>query len=214
MSVRKLFREDPYLRQCQAKITSVNEDVITVDQTVAYAFSGGQQSDAGTIGGYEIRDAAKHGKTIVYTIDPNHSLHQWDEVLITIDREKRYKIMKLHFAAEIIYELMNQLHNHPAKIGANVSSEKARVDFIRQDTIASIFPELEQKAKEIIDANLDITSAFSDQETERRYREIRWFGAAECGGTHLRKTGEIGPITLKRNHLGQGKERIEIYLSQ
>jgi Ser-tRNA(Ala) deacylase AlaX len=34
------------------------------------------------------------------------------------------------------------------------------------------------------------------------------------GGTHLRKTGEIGEIELKRKNVGKGKERIEIYVSE
>jgi alanyl-tRNA synthetase len=35
-----------------------------------------------------------------------------------------------------------------------------------------------------------------------------------CGGTHIKKTGEIGAIALKRNNIGKGKERIEILLPE
>ena len=33
-----------------------------------------------------------------------------------------------------------------------------------------------------------------------------------CGGTHIKRTGEVGTIVLKRKNVGKGKERIEIYL--
>ena len=62
------------------------------------------------------------------------------------------------------------------------------------------------------DADLAIVSAFSDPDGERRYWEVPGFARVPCGGTHLRRTGKIGCIDLKRKNVGSGKERIEIYL--
>ena len=212
MSVNKIFWRNPYLTELKAKITSVDDNVITLDQTIVFAFSGGQQSDSGTIGGFQIIEAKKEGKEIFYTIEQNHNLILDQDVMVAIDWEKRYRLMKLHFAAEIILELVYQNYNHPEKIGANITVDKARVDFFWDGRISEIFPELLKKANNIINLNLDIISAFDDEESEKRYWCIEGFAKVSCGGTHLRKTGEISPITLKRNNLGSGKERIEIYL--
>lgn len=212
MAVKKIFWEDPYLTEVETKITSVDNNIITLDKTVAFAFSGGQQSDSGTIGGYGIIEAKKDGKEIFYTIQQGHCLKIDDIVLVKINWEKRYKLMKLHFAAELILELVYQNYNHPEKIGANITSDKARVDFYWERNISEIFPVLESKVKNLIDSNLDIISDFSDENSERRYWEIIDFAKVPCGGTHLRKTGEIGSISLKRKNLGSGKERIEIYV--
>jgi len=57
--LKKLFWEDPYLQEISARVTSVNENVITIDKTIAYAFSGGQASDSGTINEYKIIEAKK-----------------------------------------------------------------------------------------------------------------------------------------------------------
>ncbi|MBV7274756.1 alanyl-tRNA editing protein [Clostridium thailandense] len=214
MSVKKLFWENPYLTELEAKIISVKGNVITLDKTIAFAFSGGQQSDAGTIGGFQIIEAKKEGKEIYYTIEQNHNLIPNQEVMVIIDWEKRYRLMKLHFAAEIILELVYQNYNHPEKIGANITVDKARVDFLWDGKISEIFPELQSKANSIINSNLDIISAFEDEEKEKRYWCIKGFAKVSCGGTHLKRTGEIGPIYLKRNNLGSGKERIEIYLEK
>ena len=212
MAVTKIFWENPYLTEIEAKVTGVNNDIITLDRTIAFAFSGGQQSDSGTIGGYEIIEARKDGKEIFYNIAHNHYLNDGDDVLVKIDWEKRYKIMKLHFAAELILELVYQEFNRPEKIGANITSEKARVDFYWNGNISETFPLLESKIKRIIDSNYPIISAFDDEDNERRHWEIKKFAKVSCGGTHLKRTGEIGSISLKRNNIGGGKERIEIYL--
>jgi Ser-tRNA(Ala) deacylase AlaX len=133
-------------------------------------------------------------------------------VLLKIDWEKRYKIMKLHFAAEIILELVNQNFDRPEKIGANITSEKARIDFIWENNISEMFPVLEAKAKELIEADKPILSAFSNETEEIRFWKIEGFGQVPCGGTHIKRTGELKAIKLKRDRQGKSKERIEIYL--
>ena len=65
----------------------------------------------------------------------------------------------------------------------------------------------------IIAADVAIQTGFDDEESERRYWEIPGFSRVSCGGTHLRSTGAIGTIRLKRNNIGKGKERVEIFLS-
>jgi len=142
MSVKKLFWENPYLTELEAKITSVNNNIITLDQTIAFAFSGGQQSDSGTIGGFQIIEAKKEGKEIFYTIEHNHNLILNQNVMVIIDWEQRYRLMKLHFSAEIILELVYQNYNHPEKMGANITVDKARIDFLWDGKISEIFPEL------------------------------------------------------------------------
>ncbi len=210
--VKKIFWMDPYLSEIEAKVMSVNNNIVTLDQTIAFAFSGGQQSDSGTIGGFQIIEARKDAKEIFYTIEENHNLKENQKVTVEIDWIKRYRLMRLHFAAELVLELVYRYHNNPEKIGANITSEKARVDFFWKGNISEVFPELMSKINTIIDSNLEIISDFEDEEHEKRYWSIEGFAKVPCGGTHLKRTGEIGLISLKRNNLGSGKERIEIYL--
>lgn len=212
MAVKKVFWENPYMTEIESKITSVNNDIITLDRTIAFAFSGGQQSDSGAIGGYEIVEAKKAGKGIFYTIQQSHNLKLNDQVIVKIDWEKRYRLMRLHFAAELVLELVYQNYNHPEKIGANITVDKARVDFYWKGNISEIFPELMDKVNNLVKSNLDIVSDFSDEGNEIRYWLIKGFAKVPCGGTHLKRTGEVGSISLKRNNLGNGKERIDIYL--
>lgn len=214
MTLEKLFWKDPYMTACDATVTSVDCDRITLDRTVAYAFEGGQQSDSGSISGHDIMLAERDGKQIYYTLPQNHGLKAGDTVRVEIDWDKRYRIMKLHFAAELVLELVYQLYEHPYKSGANITDEKARLDFVWEGNIADIFPRLETELDKLINPGVDIISAFEDKETERRFWQIEGFAKVPCGGTHIRNTSEIGRLRLKRVNPGKGKERIEISLCQ
>ena len=212
MQTKKVFWEDPYLTELKAKITGISGDDITLDQTIFYAFSGGQESDEGTIDGRKVLQARKEDKNIIYTLESTSGLKVGDEVLIKIDWTRRYRLMKLHFSAEIVLELITQKFPGIEKIGAHIASDKARLDFKYDGNLLEVLSEIEKSANEIIIRNEKIKSDFSDVENERRYWEIPGFAKVPCGGTHIKATGEIGQIDLKRKTAGKGKERVEIYL--
>jgi len=210
--VEKIFWKNPYLNQIETYVTSVQGDNIAVEQTIFYAFSGGQEGDTGTIGNSRVLQARAEGKEIIYTLDQNHGFKQGDPVKIKIDWERRYQLMRLHFAAEIVLELMYRNLESIKKIGAHIAQDKARIDFEWGENISNILPTIQKETRRIIKENLEIISAFSNEETEERYWEIPGFAKVPCGGTHLKRTGEVGEIELKRKNPGKGKERIEIYL--
>ena len=118
-----------------------------------------------------------------------------------------------HFAAELVLELTYRMLPDAAKVGAHIAQEKARIDFTWAQSIAPLLPEIASQANKIIESNLEIISAFEDEAKERRYWEIKGFSRVPCGGTHVHRTGEIGLIKLKRDNIGRGKERIEIFLA-
>ncbi|MDO9514883.1 MAG: alanyl-tRNA editing protein [Syntrophales bacterium] len=213
MAVGKAFWEDPYRTELATVVAGVRGGDITLERTIFYAFSGGQEGDTGTIAGFPVREARKEGREIVYTIEGPHELKAGDAVTVRIDWPRRYSLMRLHFAAEIVLELMYQKYPGVRKVGAHISEQKARLDFAWEGNISETFPVIEEGFREIVSADHAITSAFSDPEDEVRYWEIEGFARVSCGGTHLKRTGEVGAVTLRRNNIGKGKERVEITLS-
>ena len=132
---------------------------------------------------------------------------------MTIDWPRRYRLMRLHFAAEIVLQLVYRELGSIEKTGAHISQDKARIDFAWDGNIKEILPVLDRDAHAIIAADRAITSAFSDEAAERRYWRIDGFAEEPCGGTHLKRTGEVGSVKLKRKNPGKGQERIEIFLA-
>ena len=128
-----------------------------------------------------------------------------------IDFVRRYKLMRLHFAAELILEFVQRIFT-VEKIGAHIAEHKARIDFNCQYNIADIFDTLLFEYNQIIAKDMPIITGFSDVKSQRRYWEIEGFSKVSCGGTQVESTAEVGHIKLKRINIGKGKERIEIYL--
>lgn len=210
---KKIFWQDPYLTQLDTTVQSVDGNHIALHETIFYAFSGGQESDHGTFNGFNVLDAKKEGKKIIYTLEENHNLKVDDKVTIIIDWHRRYQLMRLHFAAEIVLELVCQQFPDVIKVGAHIAQDKSRIDFEWNQNISPFILSLQHDAQNIINTNQKIISAFSDELNERRYWKINEFAEVPCGGTHLRTVGEIGKIRLKRVNPGKGRERIEIYVS-
>jgi Ser-tRNA(Ala) deacylase AlaX len=210
---KKIFWEDPYLTEIETTVTRIIGNKIEVDRTIFYAESGGQESDQGFINNHRVIEAYKEDGEIIYTLEEGHGLQPGDRVEMAIDWERRYQLMRLHFAAEVILELAYQNLKGIEKIGAHIAQDKARIDFRWNENISKTFPILEKKAVKLIEANQEIESTYSDEAEEKRTWKVEGFAQVACGGTHLKRTGEIGKIILKRNNIGRGKERIEIYIN-
>jgi Ser-tRNA(Ala) deacylase AlaX len=208
----KLFWSDPYCTVHDARVVSVNGAEVTLDATIFFAFSGGQESDRGTIGGVPVSLARKLGSEIVYTLVEDHGLREGQRVRIEIDGERRRRLMRLHFAAELVLELACRAFEGVDKVGAHIAEDKARIDFAWPVNVAPMLPGLAEQANRIIVSDLAIRTGFDDEASERRYWEIDGLARVPCGGTHVRRTGEVGPVRLKRVNIGRGKERVEIHL--
>lgn len=209
--MRKTFWDNPYQKSLDTTVLEVQSNRILFEETIAFSFSGGQESDTATINGLPILNSEIEANLIYYTLPEGHGLKVGDKVLMEIDWPRRYRLMRLHFAAELILEIVTQ-KLHLEKIGAHIAEEKARIDFIYDKNISSIFEDILSRYNKIIEKDEIIKTDFTDVENQRRYWEIEGFGKVSCGGTHVKSTSEVGLVNLKRKNIGGGKERIEISL--
>lgn len=210
-TMKKTFWENPYQHSLDTKVVSVSGDRILLEETIAFSFSGGQESDKASINKLAVIHSEIEGNLIYYTLENGHGLCPGDSVTMEIDWPRRYKLMRLHFAAELILELVTKKLSIE-KIGAHIAETKARIDFIYDKNIFSIFEVILTEYNKIIEKNALIKTGFSDVENQRRFWEIEGFSKVPCGGTHVKSTAEVGFVTLKRKNIGNSKERIEILL--
>lgn len=209
--MNKIFWEDPYQTSLETHVTDINGNTILFAETIAYSFAGGQESDKALVNNIPILDSKMENNLIYYTLPDNHGLQVGDAVTMTIDWQRRLRLMRLHFAAELILEIVTQNY-HLEKVGAHIAEHKARIDFKSDINISTHFPEIFTQYNAIIDANLPIEKGYSDIANQRRYWKIEGFAQVPCGGTHVNSTAEVGYVILKRQKPGKGIERIEIRL--
>jgi Ser-tRNA(Ala) deacylase AlaX len=208
----KLFYQDAYLKQATAKVEKIEGQRVWLDKTIFFAFSGGQESDAGTINGLEISSLQKQGEDIVHELSvvPNFSVG--DEVELKLDWEKRWQLMRLHAAAHIVYYFFREKTNIKKLIGSNINHDKARFDFESEESATELLPELEEKSNGLIASGKEIKTYVDEEDKAKFWWEVEGLGKMPCGGTHPKNTSEVGKIKLKRKNIGAGKERIEILL--
>jgi Ser-tRNA(Ala) deacylase AlaX len=209
--MQKVFWENPYQQSLTTQIVSVCENRILLKETIAFSFSGGQESDQAFMNGMPVLHSEIEGNLIYYTLKEGHGFLPGDIAQLEINWPRRYKLMRLHFAAELILEIVTKKLGLE-KIGAHIAEDKARIDFVYDKNISKHFEDILADYNTIIFQDKQIKTGFSDEEAQRRFWEIEGFSKVPCGGTHVKSTAEVGHVTLKRKNIGGGKERIEIYL--
>lgn len=219
-----LFREDAYLKSCEAKVIGLTDGGgLLVDRTVFYGTSGGQPGDTGIITrahGTIMRIVATvTGETkdeIVHVPEEESKLPQIGEtVMLSIDWPRRLNLMKMHAACHILSVVC------PFPItGAAVNEDDSRVDFdVPDPTYTREYVTAEMQ--KIIDANHPVSIRWIEEAEldanpsiirSKNVRPPRGLGrirlvligengvvdSQPCGGTHVASTGEIGPIHISK----------------
>src|SRR5258706_13908384 len=93
-----LFREDPYLKACDATIVAVHGDAIELDRTVFYPLGGGQAGDTGRIGAWRVLDTRKGpagGDAVLHVLEPGAAAAMGAKVELALDCEGRQRLMRL-----------------------------------------------------------------------------------------------------------------------
>ena len=108
--------------------------------------------------------------------------------LVAPRQATRHRLMRLHFAAELVLELVYQRFGRPEKTGADISPSRARLDFAWDGNISSTFPVLEAGVARLVGADLPVVSAYEDEKSQRRYWEVAGFARVPCGGTCVSTT--------------------------
>lgn len=98
MHTNRLFRENVYLRECDASIRSVStrEDkvLITLDQTIFFPTGGGQSCDLGTINDFAVVDVYEYEDDIFHCVAcAPDALRVGDSVHLTLDWARRFDNM-------------------------------------------------------------------------------------------------------------------------
>jgi misacylated tRNA(Ala) deacylase len=231
-----LFRDDAYLKDCTARVLGVNErGGIVLDRTVLYATSGGQPGDRGVLiteKGEEIplatavfTDAAKREIAHVPAGGASAMPQTGEPVRLAIDWDLRYARMRMHTALHLLSAILP----YPVT-GGSVHETDSRLDFDIPE--AGLDKEaITARLAEMIATDAEVTARWiSDEELaanpglvktmsvkppvgtgQVRLIEIAGLDLQPCGGTHVRRTGEIGVVRVSQiEKKGKQNRRVRI----
>jgi len=233
-----LFREDSYLKDCEATVVAITEQGgIVLDRTVFYATSGGQPGDTGeltTAGGTRLAVADtvytdKMKTEIAHVVAPGSpAVSVGETVRAAIDWDKRYGRMKIHTALHLLSVVL------PYPItGASVGNTDGRADFdipdagLDKDAIAGKIAEMVASdaavsSRWISDAELEANPGLIKSMSVKpplgtgrvRLIEIDGLDLQPCGGTHVGRIGEIGAVAITGiEKKGKQNRRVRIALT-
>ena len=223
-----LAPDDPETLAFDATVDSGGGDVI-LSKTYFYPEGGGQPADRGTVGGLDVLDVRETDGEVVHTVDG--SLEADRAVECAVDPQFRRYCRRAHTASHALYGAGRRLLDDLGYGGFGIGEEKVRVDFTTTTDIDDgTLLELERlvnrcvwESREVTwervprEAALDREDVAFNTKTEEgiagetvRVVEIDGWDVAACGGTHVRNTRDIGPVTvLERSNPGEGLTRVE-----
>jgi Ser-tRNA(Ala) deacylase AlaX len=216
MGTETLFWKDPYMKEFEAKVVSVNGKEVVLDRTCFFPQGGGQVGDAGFLNDVRVVDTRKdENYDVTHFLEKDAPFKVGEVVKGRIDWEKRYRTMRLHSAAHVVYYILMDMLGEKCKLASSgiVNEKKDITDYITDSLEKEKLVVVEAKANELIRKGGEIRTWSDEQKPNYRYWEIDGFPKMPCGGTHPKRLGEIGEIVVQRGKKpGAGKERIEILL--
>jgi len=232
---QELFREDAYLKNCEATVLAIDEKGIRLDRTVFYPTGGGQPGDHGTLTLADgrtiaIADTVKAGDDIAHVPAADAAVPAvGDKVTATVDWARRYRHMRMHTALHVMSAVIKG-----DVTGGQVNGDKSRLDF----NLGADVPAKEHVTAEVnrlIALDRPVTPRWiTDEELAARPElvktmsvrppsgagrvrllEIEGVDLQACGGTHVAHTSEIGTVEcLKVENKGKMNRRFIIALAE
>ncbi|KQX34090.1 alanine--tRNA ligase [Devosia sp. Root436] len=223
-----------------AALATGEEGVVVLNQTPFYGESGGQVGDIGLLKGEglaaTVTDTQKHHGVFAHKVVVTEGgLKVGQPVTLVVDHERRSSIRANHSATHLLHEALRLvLGDHVAQKGSMVSADRLRFDFVHTKPVTEQeMAEVEDIANAIVLQNTPVETRLMGVEEakesgaralfgEKYGDEVRVVAMGEptgnglgwsvelCGGTHVRRTGDIGLVSIvAESAVGAGVRRIE-----
>ncbi|MBU2369357.1 MAG: alanine--tRNA ligase [Alphaproteobacteria bacterium] len=221
-------------------LSAGEEGFVVVNQTPFYGESGGQVGDTGSLKGEgvaaTVTDTQKHHGVFAHKVSVTAgTLKLGQPLTLVVDHERRSSIRANHSATHLLHEALRiVLGDHVAQKGSMVSPDRLRFDFVHTKPVTDQeMAEVEDIANAIILQNTPVETRLMGVEEakesgaralfgEKYGDEVRVVAMGEptgnglgwsvelCGGTHVRRTGDIGLVSIvAESAVGAGVRRIE-----
>lgn len=232
----EIFRNDAYAPSCEARVVAATPEGVELDRTVFYPTGGGQPGDTG-----ELRLSDGRTVAVADTVkgpNPGSILHVLAEgatppapgetVEAVIDWARRYRHMRVHTCLHLLCAAVDG-----DVTGGQIGDGRGRLDFNLPDT-ALDKAAIEARLNALVEADHAVGVRWiTDEELAARPDLVRTMSVRPptgqgrvrlldiagvdlqpCGGTHVRRTGEIGAVAVgKIENKGRQNRRINVRLA-
>ncbi|MDY6995030.1 MAG: alanine--tRNA ligase [Actinomycetota bacterium] len=215
---------------------------LILDRSPFYAESGGQIADEGTVSGTGSSETAKAAVTDVQKIAKTLWAHrvtvesgefvEGDTIVAAVDPRWRHGATQGHSGTHMVHAALRQvLGPNAVQAGSLNRPGYLRFDFNWQGALTDEQrSEIEQVTNEAVEADYEVHSFTTELERAKAMGAMALFGEAYpdevrvveiggpfslelCGGTHVRSSAQIGPVTLLgESSVGSGVRRVEAYV--
>jgi alanyl-tRNA synthetase len=215
----RLYYTDSYLREFSAEIVGASPDglVVYLDRTAFYPTSGGQPFDLGSIAGVAVTDVADEDDRIAHRVASPIAAGPVD---CAIDWTRRFDHMQQHTGQHLLSAVFEELFGLKT-VSFHMGADSSTIDVEGRSVDAHTLTATERRVNEMIYENRPVTVDFqhaadveglrkpSEREGTLRIVSIDGLDRSACGGTHVRSTGEIGAVLLRKVEKVRQSWRVE-----
>ena len=215
----RLYYHDSYLRRFDAYAveSAGGGSTVYLDRTAFYPTSGGQPFDLGSIGGIAVREVVDEGGRIAHLLASPVAA---GPVECAIDWNRRFDHMQQHTGQHLLSAVFEELF-HLKTVSFHLGAESATIDLEGGPVDARVLSAVEARANEAVWENRAVSVTYeeaggaqglrkaSDREGTLRIVSIDGLDRSACGGTHVRATGEIGAVSLRKVEKVRQAVRVE-----
>lgn len=216
-ATERLYYRDPYLRRFEARVVAVEANRVYLDRSAFYPTSGGQPFDRGALNGVPVVNVIDEEERIAHVIE---GAAPSDAVTGEIDWSRRFDHMQQHSGQHLLSAVLVELFDIPT-VSFHLGEDISTIDVAAPSLDAAQLIRAQERANKIVFENRPIAISFehssqvrdlrkpSEREGELRIISIADLDRSACGGTHVRLTGEIGPVLIRKLDKIRGDIRIE-----
>jgi len=216
----RLYYTDARLTEFTARVVETAGNRVYLDRTAFYPTSGGQLFDVGTLGGARVVDVVDEKERIAHILDGPAAFAAGDELEGRVDWTRRFDHMQQHTGQHLLSAVFEELFGHRT-VSVHFGDDSSTLDLDAASLPRERALQAERHANEIVLENRPVTVTFEDaakasglrkavdRTGEIRIVSIDGVDRSACGGTHVRGTGEIGPVAIRRVEKYKQGTRVE-----
>jgi len=220
VTTERLYYRDAYLTTFTARVVEVAGPRVRLDRTAFYPTSGGQQFDAGVLGGIRVVDVLEDGSDVVHLLEAPPPFAPAAQVEGAVDWPRRFDHMQQHTGQHLLSALFEDLCD-AATVSVHFGAASCTLDVDAESLSHAAAVRVEERANAIVAENRAVVVSFedaaaatalrkpTDRTGELRIVSIDGLDRSACGGTHVRATGEIGAVLIRKLEKFRKQTRVE-----